>query len=105
MSLITNINLSGLHPIENVYALYELYAFYEVWQKSGKESVPRSEPVWLAENLPHGFSSVDYLRLNAVKRYRRRGPEHRFVWLIAGVSDGYCHSSKPVLAKTSSAVV
>lgn len=45
-------------PKRCVHAPYELYAFYEVWQKSGKESVPRSEPVWLAENLPHGFSSA-----------------------------------------------
>jgi len=38
-------------PSRVVYVSYELDVPYEVWQKSGKELVPRSEPYFVGNHL------------------------------------------------------
>lgn len=48
------------------YVPYELYVLNEVWQKFGKELVPRSGPVCSAETR-HSFSPIDQFRLNTVR--------------------------------------
>ena len=54
LTFTTGGRISSLNQVTNFlkngrYVPYELYVLHEVWQKSVKELVPRSEPVWLAE--------------------------------------------------------
>jgi hypothetical protein len=57
-------------PGRVIYVPYELYVLDEVWQKSGKELVPRSERVFVAPIR----SMTEPLRRNVGDSNRQGGP-------------------------------